>query len=57
MQVKTGFNIPIFHYILPFLYKIGMISIIYHNYDESFFETIPPQLSYAVRIPLNSFLI
>ena len=55
MQVKTGFNTHIFHYILPFLYKSGMTSIIYHNYDESFIETIPLTLSYAVRIPLNSF--
>ena len=31
MQVKTDFDTLIFNYILPFLYKSGMISIIYHN--------------------------
>ena len=51
MQVKTGFDTPIFNYILPFLYKSGMISIIYHKYGESFFEIIPLSVSYAMRIP------
>ena len=31
----------IFNYILTFLYKSGMTSIIHHKYSESFFEIIP----------------
>ena len=50
MQVKTGFDTPIFNYILPFLYKSGMISIIYRKYGEMFFEMIPLPTSFALRI-------
>ena len=32
MQVKAGFDTPIVNYILPFLYKNGVISIIYYKY-------------------------
>ena len=35
MQVKTGFNTPIFNYISPLLYISGTISIIYHKYGKS----------------------
>ena len=34
MQVKIGFDTPILNYILPFLYKSEMISIIYHKYGK-----------------------
>ena len=40
MQVKTDFDTLIFNYILPFLYKSGMISIIYHKYGKSFIKII-----------------
>ena len=42
---------------LPVLYKSGMISIIYHNYGESFIEIIPLPVFYAMRTPWNKFLI
>ena len=34
MQVKTGFAARLFNYMLPFLYKSGIISIIYQKYGE-----------------------
>ena len=33
---KQGTHVCIFNYILPFLYKSGMTSIIYHKYGKSF---------------------
>ena len=51
MQVKKGFDTPIFNYILPFLYKSGMISFIYHKYGKSFIEIISLPASYAMRTP------
>ena len=50
MQVKTGFDTPIFNYILPFFFKSGMILTIYHKYSKSFIENIPLPASYAIRI-------
>ena len=40
MQTKTGFDTPIFNYVLSFVYEIGMTSIIYHIFDKSFIEII-----------------
>ena len=51
MQVKTGFDIPIFNQILPCLYKIKTIPIIYHKYGKSIIEIIVRPASYAMRIP------
>ena len=51
MQVKAGLDTPTFNYILPFLYKGGMISIIYHKYGKPFIEIIPLPASYAMSIP------
>ena len=48
-HVKTGFDTPIFNYILPILYKSGMMSIIYYKYSKSFIEIIPLLVSYAMR--------
>lgn len=45
MQVKTGFDTCIFNYILRFLDKFGMKSIIYYKYNKTFIETIPPPVS------------
>ena len=36
---KTGFNTPIFNYILSFLYKGGIISMIYHKYGNRVLKT------------------
>ena len=57
MQVKTGFDTPMFNYILPFLCKSRMISIIYHKYGKSFFEIIPMTVPFALRTPWNNFII
>ena len=57
MQVKTGFNTPIFNNILFFLYKSGTISIIYYKYGKSFWEIILLPASYAMRIPWKNFLV
>ena len=57
MQAKTGFDTPIFNYILPFLYKSQMISSIYHKYGKSIIEIILLLASYAMGIPWNNFLI
>ena len=40
---------------LPFLYKSGMLSIIYHKY-ESFIQTIPLKASYDMRITFQFFI-
>ena len=50
MQVKTGFDTPIFNYILLIFVKIGMISTIYHKYNKSFIEIIPLPASDAIKI-------
>ena len=55
MQVKAGFDTPIFNNILPFLYKSGMISIIYHKFSKSLTEIMPLSASYDIRIPWNNF--
>ena len=47
MQVKTGFDTPMFNYLLPFLYKI--ISIIYHKYGKSITKIILLPASYAMK--------
>ena len=39
--VKTSFDLLILNYILPFLYKSGIISIIYHKYGKSVIKIIP----------------
>ena len=49
MQVETGFDTPIFNYILPF-FKKEMISAIDHKYSKSIIENIPLPASYAMRI-------
>ena len=51
MQVKAGFDKPIFNFNQPFLYKGGMISVIYHKYGQSFIEISLRPVTYAMRIP------
>ena len=51
MQVKIGFNTPIFNYMLTFLYQSEVILIIYHKYGKSIIEIILLPASYAMRIP------
>ena len=55
MQVKTGFYTPRFNYILPFFFKSGMMSTIYHKYSKHFIEVIPLPASDAIRIYWNNF--
>ena len=50
MQVKTGFDTPIFKLYFTLFFKSGMISTIYHKYSKSFIENIPLPASYAIRI-------
>lgn len=45
MQVKAGFDTRIFNYILGFLSKDGMTSIIYNKYGKTFIEIIALSVS------------
>ena len=56
MQVKTGFDTPIFNYILHFFFKSGMISVIYHIYSKSFIEIIMVTLM-EIRTVLDLFQV
>ena len=57
---------PKFNYILPFLYEIGKVSIIYHKYSKLFIEITPRPVSctigentqkYLFNLNLNNFFI
>lgn len=45
MQVKAVFDTRIFNYILGFLSKDGMTSIIYNKYGKTFIEIIALSVS------------
>ena len=48
--VKTGFDTPIFNYILPFSSKSGIISTIYLKHSKFFIENTLFPASYAMKI-------
>ena len=55
VQVKASFYTPIFNYLLLFLYKSGMIPIVYHKYVNHLLKSLPA--FYAMRKPWNNFVI
>ena len=55
IQVKAGFDTLIFSYLLLFLYKSGIISIIYYQYGKSFIDIIPYSASYTMSFSLTDY--